>query len=35
MAGVVCHNSHELSTKRDYKKLYDVRGGIIISFPVQ
>ena len=31
---VACHNSHELSTKRDYK-LYDVMGGIIISFPVQ
>ena len=31
---VTCHNSHELSTKRDYK-LYDVMGGIIISFPVQ
>src|SRR4029077_9141881 len=29
-----CHNSHDLSTKRDYK-LYDVMGGIIISFPVQ
>jgi hypothetical protein len=34
MACVVCHNSHDLSTKRDYK-LYDVMGGIIISFPVQ
>jgi hypothetical protein len=33
MACVACHNSHELSTKRDYK-LYDVMGGIIISFPV-
>ena len=33
MACVTCHNSHELSTKRDYK-LYDVMGGIIISFPV-
>jgi hypothetical protein len=33
IACVVCHNSHELSTKRDYK-LYDVMGGIIISFPV-
>lgn len=32
-ACVACHNSHELSTKRDYK-LYDVMGGIIISFPV-
>jgi hypothetical protein len=31
---VACHNSHELSSKRDYK-LYDVMGGIIISFPVQ
>ena len=30
---VACHNSHDLSTKRDYK-LYDVMGGIIISFPV-
>ena len=34
MACVMCHNSHDLSTKRDYK-LYDVMGGIIISFPVQ
>ena len=34
VACVECHNSHELSTKRDYK-LYDVMGGIIISFPVQ
>jgi len=33
MACVVCHNSHEQSPKRDYK-LYDVREGIIISFPV-
>jgi hypothetical protein len=33
MTCVVCHNSHDLSTKRDYK-LYDVMGGIIISFPV-
>ena len=33
-ACVACHNGHELSTKRDYK-LYDVMGGIIISFPVQ
>jgi hypothetical protein len=32
-ACVTCHNGHELSTKRDYK-LYDVMGGIIISFPV-
>jgi hypothetical protein len=32
-ACVGCHNSHELSTKRDYK-LYDVMGGIIISFPI-
>ena len=34
MACVTCHNSHPLSAKRDYK-LYDVMGGIIISFPVQ
>jgi len=34
MACVMCHNSHHLSVKRDYK-LYDVMGGIIISFPVQ
>jgi Protein of unknown function (DUF3365) len=34
IACVACHNSHDLSTKRDYK-LYDVMGGIIISFPVQ
>ena len=34
MSCVTCHNNHELSTKRDYK-LYDVMGGIIISFPVQ
>ncbi|HEY6289869.1 MAG TPA: DUF3365 domain-containing protein [Nitrospiraceae bacterium] len=33
MTCVACHNSHDLSTKRDYK-LYDVMGGIIISFPV-
>lgn len=33
MACVTCHNSHELSAKRDYQ-LYDVMGGIIISFPV-
>lgn len=33
-ACVACHNSHQLSAKRDYK-LYDVMGGIIISFPVQ
>ena len=33
-ACVSCHNSHELSTKKDYK-LYDVMGGIIISFPIQ
>lgn len=33
-ACVACHNSHDLSVKRDYK-LYDVMGGIIISFPVQ
>jgi len=34
MACVTCHNTHPLSAKRDYK-LYDVMGGIIISFPVQ
>ncbi len=34
MSCVACHNNHELSTKKDYK-LYDVMGGIIISFPVQ
>ena len=34
MVCVACHNSHHLSAKRDYK-LYDVMGGIIISFPVQ
>ena len=34
MACVMCHNSHPLSAKRDYK-LYDVMGGIIISFPVR
>ncbi|MDF0653013.1 MAG: DUF3365 domain-containing protein [Nitrospira sp.] len=34
MACVICHNSHPLSAKRDYK-LYDVMGGIIISFPVR
>lgn len=33
-ACVACHNSHGHSPKRDYK-LYDVMGGIIISFPVQ
>jgi hypothetical protein len=33
-ACVACHNSHHLSVKRDYK-LYDVMGGIIISFPVR
>lgn len=33
-ACVACHNSHGQSSKRDYK-LYDVMGGIIISFPVQ
>jgi hypothetical protein len=33
MASVVCPNSHDLSTKRDYTR-YDVRGGIIISSPV-
>lgn len=31
---VMCHNSHPLSVKQDYK-LYDVMGGIIISFPVR
>lgn len=34
MACVICHNNHPLSAKRDYK-LYDVMGGIIISFPVR
>lgn len=34
MVCVTCHNGHPLSSKRDYK-LYDVMGGIIISFPVQ
>ena len=34
MACVMCHNNHPLSAKRDYK-LYDVMGGIIISFPVR
>jgi Protein of unknown function (DUF3365) len=34
MACVACHNSHDLSAKRDYQ-LYDVMGGVIISFPVQ
>jgi hypothetical protein len=34
LACVVCHNNHPLSAKRDYK-LYDVMGGIIISFPVR
>lgn len=33
-ACVACHNSHDHSSKQDYK-LYDVMGGIIISFPVQ
>lgn len=33
MAGVVCQNNHDLSTRRDYK-LYDVMGGSIIAFPV-
>ncbi len=32
-ACIDCHNGHHLSPKRDYK-LYDVMGGIIISFPV-
>ena len=34
MACVACHNNHPLSAKRDYK-LYDVIGGMIISFPVR
>ncbi|HWG97136.1 MAG TPA: DUF3365 domain-containing protein [Nitrospira sp.] len=34
MTCVICHNSHPLSAKRDYK-LHDVMGGIIISFPVR
>lgn len=34
MACVTCHNSHPLSAKRDYA-LYDVMGGIIISFPIR
>ena len=34
MACVACHNNHHLSAKRDYK-LYDVIGGVIISFPVR
>jgi uncharacterized protein DUF3365 len=34
MACVMCHNSHPLSAKRDYK-LHDVMGGIIISFPAR
>lgn len=33
-ACVDCHNSHTLSPKRDYK-LYDVMGGVIISFPIK
>ena len=33
-ACVMCHNGHPLSAKRDYK-LFDVMGGIIISFPVR
>jgi len=32
-ACVNCHNTHLLSPKRD-RKLGDVMGGIIISFPV-
>jgi len=32
-ACVQCHNNHATSPKRDYR-LYDVIGGIIISFPV-
>ena len=31
-ACVECHNGHVLSDKRDFK-LYDVMGGIVISFP--
>jgi hypothetical protein len=31
-ACVECHNGHALSNKRDLK-LYDVMGGIVISFP--
>ena len=34
MTCVMCHNSHPLSVKRDYK-LHDVMGGVIISFPVR
>jgi len=34
MTCVMCHNSHPLSTKQDYK-LHDVMGGVIISFPVR
>ncbi|HNP60092.1 MAG TPA: DUF3365 domain-containing protein [Nitrospirales bacterium] len=33
-ACVTCHNTHLLSPKRD-RKLGDVMGGIIISFPVE
>lgn len=33
-ACVQCHNNHPTSSKRNYK-LYDVMGGIIISFPVR
>lgn len=32
-ACIACHNSHDLSPRRDHK-LYDVMGGIIISFPI-
>ena len=32
-ACVICHNDHLLSTKRD-RKVGDVMGGIIISFPL-
>lgn len=32
-ACVGCHNGHALSQKRDFK-LYDVMGGVIISFPL-
>jgi hypothetical protein len=34
MTCVGCHNNHPQSARRDYK-LYDVMGGIIISFPVR
>jgi hypothetical protein len=32
-ACVQCHNNHDTSPKRNYN-LYDVMGGVIISFPV-